>query len=288
MTGQFSSRLSDACRVTPQAWSWLTRLPASIDELTGRWSLSVGIAFDGEDGSCAWVARATRTDGTPAVLKLAMPHFEGEHEIAGLRFWAGDPTVRLLEADEGLGAMLLECCEPGTSLRELPEPEQDVVIAERLRRLWRLPPHGQVFRPLSAMLAHWTKETVTHRDGWLDSGLVREGLRLFDALPLGAPQEMLLATDVHAGNALRARRQDWLVIDPKPFIGDPAYDATQHLLNCRARLRSNPEATIRRFSELLEVSCERVRLWTFARLAVESGLPGAGPDLMALARTLAV
>jgi carbamoyltransferase len=31
---------------------------------------------------------------------------EGEHEIHGLRFWNGDPTVQLLEADDDLGAML--------------------------------------------------------------------------------------------------------------------------------------------------------------------------------------
>ena len=40
-------------------------------------------------------------------------------------------------------------------------------------------------------------------------------------------------TDLHAGNVVRAEREPWLVIDPKPFVGDPAYDATQHLLNCR-------------------------------------------------------
>jgi streptomycin 6-kinase len=45
---------------------------------------------------------------------------------------------------------------------------------------------------------------------------------------------MVLATDLLAGNVLRAQRQPWLVIDPKPFVGDSAYDATQHLLNCRA------------------------------------------------------
>jgi len=39
---------------------------------------------------------------------------------------------------------------------------------------------------------------------------------------------MLLATDLHAGNVLPAAREPWLVIDPKPFTGDPAYDATQH------------------------------------------------------------
>ncbi len=58
---------------------------------------------------------------------------EGEHEIAGLRFWAGDPTVQVLDADDDLGAMLLERCKPGTALRELPETEQDAVLALLLR-----------------------------------------------------------------------------------------------------------------------------------------------------------
>ena len=55
--------------------------------------------------------------------------------------------------------------------------------------------------------------------------------------------------------------------DPKPFLGDPAYDATQHLFNCGARLRADPEGTISRFADLLGVDRERVRLWTFARAA---------------------
>jgi streptomycin 6-kinase len=97
---------------------------------------------------------------------------------------------------------------------------------------------------------------------------------------------VLLATDLHAGNILRAQREPWLVIDPKPFVGDPAYDATQHLLNCEARLRADPETTIRRFAELLEVDDERVRLWLFARVAAESR-DVWDDDTLALARALA-
>ena len=29
-----------------------------------------------------------------------------------------------------------------------------------------------------------------------------------------------------AGNILRAQREPWLAIDPKPFVGDPPDDAT--------------------------------------------------------------
>jgi streptomycin 6-kinase len=90
------------------------------------------------------------------------------------------------------------------------------------------------------MLAHWSEETPAQAERWSDTGLVRDGLCFFDELPQSAPAEVLLATDLHAGNALHTRREPWLVIDPKPFIGDPAYDATQHLLNCLARLRSTP------------------------------------------------
>src|SRR2546421_2905134 len=63
--------------------------------------------------------------------------------------------------------------------------------------------------------------------------------------------ELVLATDLHAGNVLHAEREPWLVIDPKPFVGDPAYDAAQHLFNCSAKLRSDPDGMIRSFADLL-------------------------------------
>jgi streptomycin 6-kinase len=129
---------------------------------------------------------------------------EGEHEIEGLRFWNGDPTVRLFEADDDRGAMLLERCEPGTALRTLPEPDQDVVIARLLRRLWRPPAAKHRFRPLSAMIGHWSDETLAQAEHWRDEGLVREGLRLFNDLAHSARAHVLLATDLHAGNVLRA------------------------------------------------------------------------------------
>ena len=246
--------------------SWLARLDESRRALARQWSLTIQSHFDREvDG--AWVAPVTRHDGTSAVLKLTMPHMEAKHEIEGLRFWNGDPTVRLLDADDDLGAMLLERCEPGTSLRGVPEPDQDVVIARLLRRLWRQPPSPHPFRPLSAMIDDWCEETMRRSGEWTDSGLVHEGLRHFRDLSKPTSRDVLLATDLHAGNVLQAQREPWLAIDPKPFIGDSAYDATQHLLNCSERLRADPLGTIRRVADLLDVDAERVRLWMFARAA---------------------
>jgi streptomycin 6-kinase len=215
-----------------------------------------------------------------------MPHFEAEHEIEGLRFWDGDAVVRVLATAEDLGAILLERCIPGNRLRDAPEAEQDVVIARLLRRLWREPPPDAPFRPLSSLIEYWWRETLEHQSEWSDSALVREGLDLLHRLAADDEPRMLLATDMHAGNVLRAEREPWLAIDPKPFVGDPAYDATQHLLNCQARLRADPTGTIRQLAHLLGVDPERVRLWLFARLAAEPRADWSAPSPPSLARLL--
>src|SRR5579859_5211116 len=140
MLWKVPGRLADNCRKTPERAAWLDRLPGALRSIERCWSLTVGAPFDTEDVSCAWVAPVALADGTSAVLKIGMPHMEAEHELQGLRFWDGDPTVRLLESDDELGAMLLERCLPGSSLRALAEEDQDVVISGLLRRLWRQPP----------------------------------------------------------------------------------------------------------------------------------------------------
>jgi len=243
--------------------------------------------LSGEEPTCSYVEAVRRLDGARAVLKISMPHMEQEHEADGLRFWNGDPTVRLLEGDDAIGAMLLERCEPGTTLRGLDECEQDIVISGLLRQLWQPMPALHQFRPLSTLIEYWSDETLRALERWPDRGLVREGLRVFKELAHSATSNVLLATDLHAGNVLRSERKPWLVIDPKPFVGDPAYDGTQHLFNCTARMKSNPNKTIRRLADLLGVDHERLRLWTFARAAAEPRDDWNDREWLDLARALA-
>lgn len=93
---------------------------------------------------------------------------------------------------------------------------------------------------------------------------------------------MLLATDLHAGNVL-AHRERWLMIDPKPYVGDPAYDVLQHLLNCE-RLAADPRGLARRMADHANLDAERVTLWLFARAVQESSTqPWLRPVALALA-----
>jgi streptomycin 6-kinase len=275
------------CRKSPERMAWLEGLPSVVRELKHRWELTPDAPLNGEEPTCSYVEAVRRSDGTSAVLKISMPHMEQEHEVDGLRFWNGDPTVRLLESDDRLHAMLLERCRPGTTLRVLDECAQDIVFAGLLRRLWRPLPTPRQFRPLSALIEHWSTQTLAEVERWPDEGLVREGLRVFKQLACPATTHVLLATDLHAGNVLLSEREPWLMIDPKPFVGDPAYDGTQHLFNCSARLQSHPDATIRRLADLLAVDYERLRLWTFARAAAEPRDDWSNREWMDLARAIA-
>ena len=245
---------------------WLSTLPIIIPELAERWSITLGEPFNTE-ASCSWVAPCTCSDGGEAIFKMGWLHMEAEDEIAGLRFWNGDPTAYLLEADEAHNAMLLERCLPGVPLRELPLTEQDGVLAKLMHSLWRVPAEAHRFRPLAEMLSYWTEAAVKRADQWLDPAIARAGIQAFQHLIDSTTRHVLLATDLHAGNVLSAQRKPWLVIDPKPFVGDPAYDATQHLFNDWGPLAVDPVRRIDRFANLLEVDAERVRLWMFARAA---------------------
>ena len=194
MVLRIQSELGANCRKTPERSAWLEHLPDVLRKLEHVWALTPDAPLDGEEPSCSYVSAVLSANGTPAVLKIPMPHMEAEHEIHGLRFWCGNPTVRLLRADGDSGAMLLERCKPGTTLRILEESEQDVVISSLLRRLWRLPSTPHPFRPLSALTEYWSNETLAHAERWPDAGLVREGLRLFKschAMPSKIPRDGL-------------------------------------------------------------------------------------------------
>lgn len=256
---------------------WMAALPEIVADLSRRWSLEVGRPY--QPGGCAsWVAPAVDDSGARVVLKVGWRHAEAEHEADGLRAWRGEGAVRLIDAVrfEDTSALLLERCEPGTALSDvLPGLDQDVVVAGLLRRLWIEPPPGHPFGTLSLMCDRWADEferryAASDRSLRLDPGLARAGIELFRALPRTADRTVLLYTDLHPENVLAARRAPWLAIDPKPYVGDPTYDALQHMLNHPARLSKDPTGFARRMAELLDLDPSRLGDWLFARSVQES------------------
>src|SRR6204780_5537102 len=122
------------------AEDWLERLPALVSGLEAGWSITVGHPYAG--GTEAFVADATRADGTPAVLKVLVPGTgnNASNEATVLRLVGGDGCPVLYRYDPDDGALLME--RLGRPMYELGLP-----LARRLGiffaaagRIWRAAP----------------------------------------------------------------------------------------------------------------------------------------------------
>ncbi|HEY7792497.1 MAG TPA: aminoglycoside phosphotransferase family protein [Gaiellaceae bacterium] len=285
----------DWWRCEPGGADWLERLPRLVAACRERWSLGRLTAF--EPAHISLVLAVERLDGTPAVLKVNFPEPESEHEADALAHWRGEGAVRLLEHDPDRRALLLERCDPGTQLWAVDdEDEANAIAAAVLRRLWRPPAPGHPFRLLAAEAERWAEELP--RD-WEAAGRPFERLLLDEAvsacreLTRGQPEQVVLHQDFHGGNVLRAARERWLAIDPKPLAGERAFDAASLLRDRRWLLREPGAARrIRRRLDLLSAELgldrERARRWGIVH-ALAWGVSGDGKveaDMVECARLL--
>lgn len=250
--------------------NWLNSLPNILQKLQVKWNLQIGNPYT-EHVSCSYVAPCMVNESKKAVLKIGLPHEEALHEIEGLQILNGNPTAHLLEFDKASNSMLLEQCVPGTHLNTQVQSVQDQVICEMLAAIWNTPYPPNLFRSLAAMVEQWNRETYENLERFPDSDLALKGCKLKEDLIASSQESVLLATDLHAGNVLKAERKPWLVIDIKPYIGDRTYDLTQHLLNNLDRIQEQPKQTIELLANLAKADGKRLKDWLFARLASEFG-----------------
>ncbi|MFF7159585.1 aminoglycoside phosphotransferase family protein [Streptomyces sp. NPDC008139] len=258
---------------------WLAELPDRVARYLERWGLTVERVF-AAGGQISMIVLVRTADGVPAVLKVGMVTRETEHEHAALAHWDGRGAVRLLDADPGEGAMLLERLQADVSLRSLAEPKAMLEAAGVLQRLWVPPAEGHPFTSVAdytgalvALLRErrerpWAAEAV---------GLVDEALSVHGELVASGAEEVLLHGDYHHGNVLAGERMAWLAIDPKPLVGERAYDLAWLVRDRLPTLAAQPgsrAAARRRLAKLaasLEVDPERLRGWALFR-AVEAGV----------------
>jgi streptomycin 6-kinase len=221
-----------------------------VDELAARWQLTLGEELPG--GAGGRVFRVVRADGTAAVLKLSLPHRESLHEADALELWDGDGAIRLFARDDARHALLLEPCDPGTPLSTRPLAEAMDVLAGLLPRLWRT---ACGFHTLVDEIACWEEL------GELDDrarALARE-------LAPGQGELVVTHQDLHGDNVLAARRERWLVIDPKPLLAEREFQAAPILRS--GELGHSRRELLYRLDRLAELGLDRERMvgWTIVQ-----------------------
>jgi streptomycin 6-kinase len=262
----------------PDGQDWADALPVLVEHCRELWELEIGDPFEG--GATAWVAPAERADGSSCVLKVRYPDDESLHEPDALERWAGNGAVRLIERDEPTGVLLLERLQPGTSLRQLTDAGEAMRLAcGILRRLWQPAGVGHPFASAQACAAHWAvdveRQYRAHAEPF-DAALLRAAVSAFQQLAAYDGECVILHQDFHRGNVLRAQREPWLAIDPKPLVGERAFDARwllNDLLGQEPRSGLGAGDLLEQLSSELSLEPERIRLWTVAR-AVENALWG--------------
>lgn len=253
-------------RSAPRTHAWLASLPTQVARASERWSLQVGAPFTSSHVS--WTAPVRRADGSDAVLKLQFPDPECEHEAEALRRWDGDGAVRLLGRHSDDDALLLERCHPGAPLSSLPAHDAPAVLVDLLRRT--LVPAGPPFTTLADAAASWAEQLPM---SWEEAGrpferrLIDGAVELLHELPAdGTGESVLVHQDLHGDNVLSAQREPWLVIDPKPIVGERAFAGapvvrSNELGHSAAEVRFRVDAV----TDGLGVERHRVAAWAFAQ-----------------------
>lgn len=287
---------------------WLAELPEVVAHRCREWELElVGPPFGG--GTHSFVAPVRRGDGTGAVLKIPVVDEENAGEATGMHCYDGDGAVRLYDFDPDSGAMLLEWARPGTPLvvqpqiplEGRPENEGRVQIACALYRRLRRPvgdsPAGYPSLPLvTDVVADWTRRLSDPASAaWLPPEVTAQARDWCSALaqPDGPP--VIVNRDTHLGNIVAAEREPWLLIDPKAYLGEAAFDAGFLILK---QVETHPDPAragkqVAATAEGLEVDRERARGWAFMRAleetawSFEDGRPEDVTRFLAVAMALA-
>jgi streptomycin 6-kinase len=227
----------------------LTAARATALEAARVWGLELGEPF--ALANVSYVAPAGC-----AVLKVA---WEGDaeslHEGDALELWGGDGAVRLLRRSGR--ALLEERAVPGDDLSALPDDEATAIAVDVALRLWRHA--GSPFRAVAPEVSRWLEEA--ERAG---SELVPLARELFAELDPRA--EWLVHGDFHHHNVLR-RGEQFVAIDPKPYLADREYDLPSFLWNPLANRMDDRDQTERRIAAFVAAGLDdfRIRAWTVIR-----------------------
>jgi streptomycin 6-kinase len=170
-----------------------------------------------------------------------------------------------------------------------------------LKHLWAASAPTDGIESLAEVMTWWAdqlEERAVRLKVGYDPGLLAHGARLLRELPQTANRSVLLHGDANPGNLLAATRTPWLAIDPKPMIGDPAYDPVP-LIDQLDDLYHQPHANslLTERAALaaahLDLDPQRILAWTLARqveyalACIDDHDPSAAVDAITDAQTVA-
>lgn len=203
----------------------------------------------------------------PIILKLSLDTDGLKREALALKAFAKFGAVNvLIESDR---ILLLERAAPGVSLKSY-FPEKDniaiKITCECVKRLHQAPiPSDHHFPHINDWLMALDKNLSIPAD------YLHKARKLRDELIATSAPPALLHGDLHHDNILQ-NGNDWVVIDPKGVIGEPAYEVAAFIRNPIPKLLAHNNASslidnrITQFAEILKLSKQRIIDWCYVQV----------------------
>jgi streptomycin 6-kinase len=294
-----------SARVGAEGRAWVADAPGFLERLIERWELELDEDAEFEPTQTAFSVTGVRGSTQPVTLRIAYPDGWFAEETAALVHWDGRGAVALVDHDPS-GAQLLERPEPGTPLSD--EPDEDLALeraATVAQTLWIDDPGG--IASLASEVLEWGR-TMPGRHHLVgrpfERALVHEAVEWIRELVPTQPEHVLLHGDLRPRNVVAARGGIWLAVEPRPLVGERAFDVVALLRDDAPALTQDRDAGQTRLQHRFDVLTERLGLhrtrlqrWAVAASvddalwAFEGGDPAGGErkiDVVRLLRELQV
>ena len=246
--------------------AWIAALPRTVERLCQQWQLVMtGPVMHGYTGIAIPVQRGEEA----CILKVYWRSSDTDSAPVALKIWNGRGAVHVLAYEPEIGAVLMEKLDPAHSLEAI-EIGDAVRIAGRLLRRLAVP--APMHMRTAAELAANMVQNMGQR--WENYGrpFSRQLLETVCgwAEQLGPVSETLMTDyDLHYIDILAGQREPWLMIDPKPLVGDPEFSLAQLLWTRLEDMEATQglEYHFHAFVEAAELNAALARKWTVVRCA---------------------
>lgn len=203
--------------------SWIDGLPALLVQLFDQWDATA----DGSPmhGGTSLVVPVVCAQGA-AVIKVIHPVWEAATQAIAITAVDEDARPLLYGVDADHGALLMERLSP-VDLGAVSDPHEAIAIAGRLCRRWAVPAPPQI-RRLSGNPAAWVSALIGQSErhpGHLDAAITDRAVQAIHSL-VDDGADTLIHGDLYEPNVLRSRRCGWVAVDPDPWAGPAAFDAS--------------------------------------------------------------
>ncbi|WP_413575772.1 aminoglycoside phosphotransferase family protein [Bdellovibrio sp. HCB290] len=250
---------------------WLSRLPEHLRKIEYLWGLESIQPLD--NLSFHYVGSAKRkSDGQSVIIKTGCDIESLDRERQWLRHFSG-VAAQVLESDKNLGATMLEHLQPGQTLkqsRELDDDQQTIIMAGLIHELNSRSIISGAFKHVADLA-----KDLDVLEGAVDARMLSKARGIISELTFDRTQDRLLHGDLHHDNILK-HKTSWKVIDPHGYIGDPTFEMAVMMYNpldaypTNRPLRKTLERRMSILNEYIGFDLQRMKAWAFAAAMIST------------------